>query len=164
MLVFWLTQFFVSIDFFYFCLCYRFCFDLLCLFFYFSVPFCSSLWQERALLLFLRYASRWGNQTMRGFIKTGVTEPARHCAPHICPCQFIEEHLKYKPQGKLKYFRIGYWCSASEYYDWTSVCFLSLRVFCIKTLPFNWRTMPIDTVTNRVYIITLIKPLNKDRY
>ncbi|XP_055295963.1 uncharacterized protein LOC129565286 isoform X2 [Sitodiplosis mosellana] len=59
--------------------------------------------KERALLLFLRYASRWGNQTMRGFIKTGVTEPARHCAPYICPCQFIEEHLKCKPQGLCKY-------------------------------------------------------------
>lgn len=73
--------------------------------------------QERALLLFLRYASRWGNQTMRGFIKVGVNEPARHCAPYICPCQFIEQHLKCKPQGKCKYFRFNYWCFASEYYD-----------------------------------------------
>lgn len=99
-----------------FCLCYRFvsiCFVLL---FLGNFSFVRS-WQERALLLFLRYASRWGNQTMRGFIKTGVTEPARHCAPYICPCQFIEEHLKCKPQGKLKYLKISYWCSASEYYD-----------------------------------------------
>lgn len=94
------------------CLCYLFCFRFP-LFYFFGVRFS----QERALLLFLRYASRWGNQTMRGFIKVGVTEPARHCAPYICPCQFIEEHLKCKPQGKLKYLKCGYWCSASEYYD-----------------------------------------------
>ena len=126
----YVTQFFVSIDFIMILFMLSFLFRFaLSLYFYFSVPFCSSSWQERALLLFLRYASRWGNQTMRGFIKTGVTEPARHCAPHICPCQFIEEHLKCKPQGKLKYLRIGYWCSASEYYDWTSVCFLSSRNF-----------------------------------
>lgn len=73
--------------------------------------------QERALLLYLRYASRWGNQTMRGFIKVNSIQPARHCAPHMCPCQFIEQHLKCKPQGKFKYLRISYWCSASEYYD-----------------------------------------------
>ncbi|XP_031616918.1 uncharacterized protein LOC116336876 isoform X2 [Contarinia nasturtii] len=55
--------------------------------------------KERALLLFLRYASRWGNQTMRGFIKTGVHEPARHVSQYICLCQYIENHLKCKPQG-----------------------------------------------------------------
>lgn len=90
-----------------------FVFDFVC-FIFFGVCFSS---QERALLLFLRYASRWGNQTMRGFIKVGAQEPARHCAPYICPCQFIEEHLKCKPQGKLKYLKCSYWCSASEYYD-----------------------------------------------
>lgn len=73
--------------------------------------------QERALLLFLRYAVRWANQSVRGFIKVGGIQPARHCAQFMCPCQFIEEHLKCKPQGKFKVLRLNYWCSASEYYD-----------------------------------------------
>lgn len=98
---------------------FYFVFDFVCFFLSFFLLVFGRRFslQERALLLFLRYASRWGNQTMRGFIKVGVTEPARHCAPYICPCQFIEEHLKCKPQGKLKYLKCSYWCTASEYYD-----------------------------------------------
>ncbi|KXJ75578.1 hypothetical protein RP20_CCG011445 [Aedes albopictus] len=57
--------------------------------------------QERGLLLLLRYASRWGNETMRGLLDVTSVEPARHCRQFQCPCQYIEFHLKCKPQGKL---------------------------------------------------------------
>ncbi|XP_053693862.1 uncharacterized protein LOC128741818 isoform X5 [Sabethes cyaneus] len=57
--------------------------------------------QERGLLLLLRYASRWGNQSMRGLIDVTSVEPARHCHQFQCPCQYIEYHLKCKPQGYL---------------------------------------------------------------
>lgn len=97
------------------------CVFLFCLFSVFILFFVSNtvvVSQERALLLYLRYASRWGNQTMRGFIKVNSSvQPARHCPQFMCPCQFIEQHLKCKPQGKFKYLRISYWCSVSEYYD-----------------------------------------------
>ncbi|XP_055539054.1 uncharacterized protein LOC129726421 isoform X3 [Wyeomyia smithii] len=55
--------------------------------------------QERGLLLLLRYASRWGNQSMRGLIDVTSVEPARHCHQFQCPCQYIEYHLKCKPRG-----------------------------------------------------------------
>ncbi|XP_062545247.1 uncharacterized protein LOC134211892 isoform X3 [Armigeres subalbatus] len=55
--------------------------------------------QERGLLLLLRYASRWGNETMRGLLDVSSVEPARHCRQFQCPCQYIEFHLKCKPQG-----------------------------------------------------------------
>nr|XP_019559151.2 uncharacterized protein LOC109427947 isoform X3 [Aedes albopictus]XP_029728329.1 uncharacterized protein LOC109428265 isoform X3 [Aedes albopictus] len=55
--------------------------------------------QERGLLLLLRYASRWGNETMRGLLDVTSVEPARHCRQFQCPCQYIEFHLKCKPQG-----------------------------------------------------------------
>ncbi|XP_062545249.1 uncharacterized protein LOC134211892 isoform X5 [Armigeres subalbatus] len=54
--------------------------------------------QERGLLLLLRYASRWGNETMRGLLDVSSVEPARHCRQFQCPCQYIEFHLKCKPQ------------------------------------------------------------------
>ncbi|CAG5095252.1 Similar to Tmem268: Transmembrane protein 268 (Mus musculus) [Cotesia congregata] len=31
----------------------------------------------------------------------GPAIPPRHCVSARCPCQFIEDHLKYKPRGKL---------------------------------------------------------------
>ncbi|XP_039431942.1 uncharacterized protein LOC120414703 isoform X3 [Culex pipiens pallens] len=55
--------------------------------------------QERGLLLLLRYASRWGNESMRGLIDVTSVEPARHCRQFQCPCQYIEYHLKCKPQA-----------------------------------------------------------------
>ncbi|XP_065078755.1 uncharacterized protein LOC135701757 isoform X2 [Ochlerotatus camptorhynchus] len=55
--------------------------------------------QERGLLLLLRYASRWGNESMRGLLDVSSVEPARHCRQFQCPCQYIEYHLKCKPQG-----------------------------------------------------------------
>lgn len=68
-------------------------------------------------MIFVRYASRWANQVVRGLSDVSSLEPGRHCAHVLCPCQYIERHLKCKPQGKLKYFKIGYWMNASEVYD-----------------------------------------------
>ncbi|EDS32338.1 conserved hypothetical protein [Culex quinquefasciatus] len=72
--------------------------------------------QERGLLLLLRYASRWGNESMRGLIDVTSVEPARHCRQFQCPCQYIEYHLKCKPQGKCKMFSFFYWVKASQWY------------------------------------------------
>jgi hypothetical protein len=55
--------------------------------------------QERGLLLFLRYAHRWGNEAMRGFIDVTSIDPARHCSKYQCPCQYICKHLSTKPRG-----------------------------------------------------------------
>lgn len=75
--------------------------------------------QERAELLLLRYSSRWVKQLVRRRLdlavdvseRTGATfppPPPRHCATSRCPCQFIEEHLKYKPRGKLTLRQLCY--------------------------------------------------------
>jgi len=56
--------------------------------------------QERGLLLLLRYAHRWGNEAMRGFLDVTSVNPARHCIKYMCPCQYIERHLQCKPRGK----------------------------------------------------------------
>ncbi|KAI4488819.1 hypothetical protein M0802_011244 [Mischocyttarus mexicanus] len=70
-------------------------------------------WQERAELLLLRYASRWARRFVRRRLDlvidsqdrnrsiAGLSVPPRHCVSARCPCQFIEDHLKYKPRGKL---------------------------------------------------------------
>ncbi|KAL1379200.1 hypothetical protein pipiens_015068 [Culex pipiens pipiens] len=71
---------------------------------------------ERGLLLLLRYASRWGNESMRGLIDVTSVEPARHCRQFQCPCQYIEYHLKCKPQGKCEMFSFFYWVKASQWY------------------------------------------------
>lgn len=71
--------------------------------FFFVFLFCSSA-QERGESLLLRYATRWGKEVMRGQADVSIVEPARHCAPFTCPCQYIERHLKCKPRGKSKYF------------------------------------------------------------
>lgn len=73
--------------------------------------------QERGLLLFLRYTSRFGNEVVRGLADVSLIEPARHCASFICPCQYIERHLSCKPRGKLKYLKLCYWVTESERYD-----------------------------------------------
>ncbi|KAL6267687.1 hypothetical protein P5V15_000762 [Pogonomyrmex californicus] len=69
--------------------------------------------QERAELLLLRYASRWARHFVRRRLDlvidsqerdrgiTGLSVPPRHCVSARCPCQFIEDHLKHKPRGKL---------------------------------------------------------------
>ncbi|OXU26867.1 hypothetical protein TSAR_010608 [Trichomalopsis sarcophagae] len=69
---------------------------------------------ERAELLLLRYALRWSHHFVRHRLALAVdsqerngrnsigisVQPPRHCISARCPCQFIEEHLKYKPKGK----------------------------------------------------------------
>ncbi|KAK2587430.1 hypothetical protein KPH14_003140 [Odynerus spinipes] len=67
--------------------------------------------QERAELLLLRYASRWARHFVRRRLDlvidsqdrnrsiAGLSVPPRHCVSARCPCQFIEDHLKYKPRG-----------------------------------------------------------------
>ncbi|XP_052869665.1 uncharacterized protein LOC128275262 isoform X2 [Anopheles cruzii] len=72
--------------------------------------------QERGMLLLLRYASRWGNEAIRGLIDVTQHEPARHCRQYQCPCQYVEHHLKCKPRGKLRIFHLFYWLTASEQY------------------------------------------------
>ncbi|KYM98148.1 Transmembrane protein C9orf91 like protein [Cyphomyrmex costatus] len=69
--------------------------------------------QERAELLLLRYASRWARHFVRRRLDLvidsqerdrgvmGLSVPPRHCVSARCPCQFIEDHLKHKPRGKL---------------------------------------------------------------
>ncbi|XP_034128876.1 uncharacterized protein LOC117584214 isoform X3 [Drosophila guanche] len=55
--------------------------------------------QERGLQLFLRYASRWGMEALRGLVDVTPLEPGRHCGQFQCPCQYIKEHLQCKPRG-----------------------------------------------------------------
>ncbi|XP_046834988.1 transmembrane protein 268 isoform X1 [Vespa crabro] len=76
--------------------------------------------QERAELLLLRYASRWARHFVRRRLDlvidsqdrnrsiTGLSVPPRHCVSARCPCQFIEDHLKYKPRGYPPGFT---WCA-----------------------------------------------------
>lgn len=74
--------------------------------------------EKYAEKLLLRYSQRWVKEFVRkrldlnmpvhpdGF-EDGPCPPAppRHCALARCPCQFIEEHLRFKPLTK---------CSLSE--------------------------------------------------
>ncbi|XP_039281353.1 transmembrane protein 268 isoform X3 [Nilaparvata lugens] len=67
--------------------------------------------QERAALLLLRYSSRWAKLFVRQRLDLSVdgdsratmaaaaSAAPRHCVSARCPCQFIEEHLKYKPRA-----------------------------------------------------------------
>ncbi|XP_031843883.1 uncharacterized protein LOC116431915 isoform X3 [Nomia melanderi] len=76
--------------------------------------------QERAELLLLRYASRWAHHFVRRRLDlvidsqernrdiTGLSVSPRHCVSARCPCQFIEDHLKYKPRGYPPGFT---WCA-----------------------------------------------------
>nr|XP_012229815.1 PREDICTED: transmembrane protein C9orf91 homolog isoform X2 [Linepithema humile] len=75
--------------------------------------------QERAELLLLRYASRWARHFVRRRLDlvidsqerdrgiTGLSVPPRHCVSARCPCQFIEDHLKYKPRAGRKMMKLG---------------------------------------------------------
>lgn len=49
--------------------------------------------------MILRYASRWGKEMIRNYLKVSNESPGRHMIKSICPCQFIENHLKCKPRG-----------------------------------------------------------------
>lgn len=62
--------------------------------------------------LLLRYSQRWVKEFARKRIDLGMalhhdgtsnvppTLPPRHCAIARCPCQYIEEHLRFKPLTK----------------------------------------------------------------
>ncbi|XP_018329373.1 transmembrane protein 268 isoform X2 [Agrilus planipennis] len=59
--------------------------------------------QERATLLFLRYASRWGKEMVRGYLKSPPAQGNRHCPSVTCPCQYVIKHLNCKPESKLTF-------------------------------------------------------------
>ncbi|XP_043275338.1 transmembrane protein 268 isoform X2 [Venturia canescens] len=75
--------------------------------------------QERAELLLLRYASRWARHFVRHRLDLvidsqernrgigGQSVPPRHCVSARCPCQYIEDHLKYKPKAGQKVEQIS---------------------------------------------------------
>lgn len=68
--------------------------------------------EKYAEKLFVRYSQRWVKEFVRkrldlrlplhpdGTVETGPPAPPRHCASARCPCQFIEEHLRFKPNSK----------------------------------------------------------------
>ncbi|KAI9585153.1 hypothetical protein GQX74_001000 [Glossina fuscipes] len=82
-----------------------------------SICPCQYEEEERGVQLYLRYASRWGMEALRGLVDITPLEPGRHCGQFQCPCQYIKEHLQCKPRGKLKCFNFVYWVLASERYD-----------------------------------------------
>ncbi|XP_028033512.1 uncharacterized protein LOC114245523 isoform X2 [Bombyx mandarina] len=64
--------------------------------------------QERGALLFLRYAARWGAYVLKNRLNLGTNVPGRHGHKYVCPCQYIEDHLKAKPPtGITKYFSLS---------------------------------------------------------
>ncbi|XP_030021450.1 transmembrane protein 268 isoform X2 [Manduca sexta] len=63
--------------------------------------------QERGALLYLRYAARWGAYAVKNRLSLSSVVPGRHGEKYVCPCQFIEEHLRTKPPaGIAKFFAI----------------------------------------------------------
>ncbi|KAK3878943.1 hypothetical protein Pcinc_016482 [Petrolisthes cinctipes] len=64
--------------------------------------------EDRARLLLSRYSQRWVKSVSRGSITVMLGGepcgtpplPPRHCPKWLCPCQYIEDHLHYKPQGE----------------------------------------------------------------
>ncbi|XP_003740552.1 uncharacterized protein LOC100903498 [Galendromus occidentalis] len=71
--------------------------------------------EKTAEKLFLRYSQRWVKEFVRkrldlsvpvhpdGFSEPAPPAPPRHCAMARCPCQFIEEHLRFKPLTKCSW-------------------------------------------------------------
>nr|XP_045605734.1 transmembrane protein 268-like isoform X3 [Procambarus clarkii]XP_045605735.1 transmembrane protein 268-like isoform X3 [Procambarus clarkii] len=64
--------------------------------------------QDRARLLLARYSQRWVKAVVRGALsivpgtnEVGISPalPPRHCSTRQCLCQYIEDHLHYKPQA-----------------------------------------------------------------
>ncbi|KAL2735100.1 transmembrane protein 268 isoform X1 [Vespula maculifrons] len=88
---------------------------------------------ERAELLLLRYASRWARHFVRRRLDlvidsqdrnrsiAGLSVPPRHCVSARCPCQFIEDHLKYKPRGKLTLSRSKYLKLKTHIHMWVCI-------------------------------------------
>ncbi|XP_047515600.1 transmembrane protein 268 isoform X2 [Pieris napi] len=63
--------------------------------------------QERGALLYERYVGRWGAYVVKNRLNLSTFSPGRHGEKYVCPCQFIEEHLKTKPPaGLAKYFTL----------------------------------------------------------
>ncbi|XP_045511198.1 uncharacterized protein LOC123706095 isoform X2 [Colias croceus] len=63
--------------------------------------------QDRGALLYLRYVARWGAYAVKNRLNLSSIVPGRHGEKYICPCQFIEEHLKTKPPaGLAKFFSL----------------------------------------------------------
>lgn len=85
--------------------------------------------QDRGELVLLRYLERWGRDVMRGRADVSVLEPARHCAPFICPCQFVEAHLKCKPRGKSQYWLVCDGLLSAE--SCNSITFIFYLIFLI---------------------------------
>lgn len=63
--------------------------------------------QERGVLLYLRYVARWGAFAIKNRLNLSSMVPGRHGEKYVCPCQYIEEHLKTKPPaGIAKFFAL----------------------------------------------------------
>ncbi|XP_041986207.1 uncharacterized protein LOC121738217 isoform X2 [Aricia agestis] len=63
--------------------------------------------QERGALLYLRYIGRWGTYVVKKRLNLDRITPGRHGDKYVCPCQYIEEHLKTKPPaGLAKFFSL----------------------------------------------------------
>lgn len=85
--------------------------------------------QDRGELVLLRYLARWGRDVMRGRADVSAIEPARHCAPFICPCQYVEAHLKCKPRGKSQYWLVCDGLLSAE--SCNSITFIFYLIFLI---------------------------------
>jgi hypothetical protein len=71
--------------------------------------------EQTAEKLLLRYSQRWVKEYARkridlsmalhtdGTTNVPPTLPPRHCATARCPCQYIEEHLRFKPLTKCSF-------------------------------------------------------------
>ena len=55
--------------------------------------------KNRGEQIILRYISRYGKDRIRGYLKVSGNQAARHMNDVLCPCQYIENHLNFKPQG-----------------------------------------------------------------
>ncbi|XP_049317780.1 uncharacterized protein LOC105225683 isoform X3 [Bactrocera dorsalis] len=73
--------------------------------------------QERGTQLFLRYASRWGMEALRGLVDVTPLEPGRHCGQFQCPCQYIKEHLQCKPRVVINSIGQVVWSRFPMYLD-----------------------------------------------
>lgn len=60
-----------------------------------------SAFQNRGELIILRYSNRWAHEMFRKCLQVSSTDPGRHMMKNYCPCQYIESHLKCKPQGEI---------------------------------------------------------------
>lgn len=82
------------------------------------------VFQSHGELVVLRYASRWGKEMLRKYLNVSPDNPGRHMLSSICPCQFIENHLKCKPKGL---------CSSSSFmmFMFHSIYFFSRKLLLV---------------------------------